>query len=159
MKKRLDTRIQERHHVRPLLFASRQHAPEPFQPAVAPVAPRALRHLSVDHHLANRLFSQVVRRRKVRFDETKILPPPVPQPLRDVGRVLVFRDRAPRRLQDAFPMSLHFPLPRRIRPTIPLMNRREHFANPFQQSPAVTGDQLVLAFGKKLHLADQVRAC
>ena len=39
MKNRLDARPQERHHIRTPLFARRQYAPKPFQPAIAPIAP------------------------------------------------------------------------------------------------------------------------
>ncbi len=160
MKKRLDARMQERHYVRPLLLAGRKHTPESLQPTIAPVAPSPLRHLPVDHDLADRLFAEVVRCRNIRFDKAKIFVPPIPQPLRDVDRVLAprtaLRNRPPSRLQDRFPMSLHFPQPNAIRKIVVRMNRREHFANLFQQSFSVTGDRLVLALGEKFHFADQM---
>ena len=161
MKKRLDTRIQERHDVRPSLFASRKRAPEPFQPTVAPIAPCPLRHLPVDHHLADRLFAETIRRRRLFVDETKILRLPVPQPLDKVDRVFVVRNRTPRNCiseirQDHVPMSLHLPLPSRIRKLASAMDRREHFSNPLEKPVSVTSDRLVPAFRKKLHFANQV---
>ncbi len=162
MQKRLDAGIQERQHVHPLLSAGRQHAPVPFQPAIAPVAPSSLRHLPVDRHLANRLFAEVVRRRNIRFDKAKIFVSPIPKTLRNVARILARRTALRNRAstaristtpQDRFPMSLHFPQPSRRRPTVSPMHRREHFANLFQQSFSVTDDRLVLAFGEKRHFA------
>ena len=87
MKKRLDAGFQERHHVRSLLFAGRKYAPKPFLSAIAPVASCALRHL------ANCLFAEIVRRRNIFVDETKILLLPIPQSFRNIDRVVVVRDR------------------------------------------------------------------
>jgi ABC-type Na+ efflux pump permease subunit len=52
MQQCIDAIFQERRHVSAPLFARRQHAPEAFLPAIAPVAASALRHFAVDHHLA-----------------------------------------------------------------------------------------------------------
>ena len=45
-----------------LLGAGRQERPDAFAPSLATVATRALRDPAVDHHEANGLFGQVVRR-------------------------------------------------------------------------------------------------
>ncbi len=137
MKKRLDAGILKRHHVRSLLFARRKHAPEPLQPAVAPIASRALRHLPVDHLFSYRLFRKVVRRGNIRFDKPKTLFPPRPLPFRYVDRVLVRRNRSPAARilttpQDRLPMSLHFPQSNAIRKIVARMNRRKRFPHSFQ---------------------------
>ena len=73
MKNRLDAKPQEQHHIRTPLFARRHDAPKPFQPAIAPITPSPLRHLSVQHHTANTLLSSIVRRRNIRIDKSKTL--------------------------------------------------------------------------------------
>ena len=44
-----------------LLFAGRLDTPEPFQPTIAPVAPRSLSHFAIKDDLANCLFRRIVR--------------------------------------------------------------------------------------------------
>src|SRR5450631_477467 len=44
------------------LRTSCHHRPNAFEPALAFVATRALRHFAIEHHEANRLFRQVVGR-------------------------------------------------------------------------------------------------
>src|SRR5262249_18040660 len=55
-------RLQIPQHALALLRARRDHAPDPLAPAVARRAARPLRDVPVDHHEADRLLRQVVRR-------------------------------------------------------------------------------------------------
>ncbi len=58
----LDRRLQKRPHRTARPRAGRQHRPDPLAPALSGLASRPLRDVAVDHHEADRLFRQVVRR-------------------------------------------------------------------------------------------------
>ena len=156
MNHRIDAGFQERHDVAALLFAGGQDAPEPFLPAVAPVASRALRHLAVDHHFANRLFAGVVRWCDVVLDESKIIVLPLRQTLRNIFRVLVVRHAALRGFQDVAAMFVHPSLPCEFRDIAVIVDRREHTANVSQQSLAVIRNFFVFAFGEKFDFANEM---
>ena len=59
---RLDRFQQEIEHRSTLLRAGGDGGPDPLAPASAGFAARALRNPAIDHHEADRLFRQVVRR-------------------------------------------------------------------------------------------------
>ena len=68
-----------------LLGAGGDHRPDPLAPAAAFLAPRPLGDLPVDHHEANRLFGQVVRRLDARRgDEAEVRFPVLAEPFRQV---------------------------------------------------------------------------
>ena len=156
MKKRFDASLQERHHVHSSLFACRKHTPKPLQPTIAPIASCSLRHLSVNHHLANRLFRQIVRRRNTTLNKTKILLLPIPQPLRNKTTIVVVRNATPRCRKNRFPMIPHPGKPIAFQQIVS-MNRLEHLVDRFQQAFSVLCDFPVLAFREKLHFANQMR--
>jgi len=115
-----DRCLQELEHRSALLCAGGGRCPDPLQPSLSGFTSRALGHVSVDHHKANRLFRQVVRRLDARRrQETKVTFAVFPEPLRQVlrlgrswhlelGRAAQFvrgilHGRSPQRLRNASP--------------------------------------------------------
>src|SRR5260370_32429289 len=84
-KPRPDCRLQVLKHRSPLLCAGRDRGPDSFAPAVSSFTPRPLRDPAVDHHEADRLLGQVVRRLHSRSrNEPEITRPMLLEPIRHV---------------------------------------------------------------------------
>ncbi len=98
---RFDRFQQELEHRSALLRARGDGGPDPLAPAAPGFATRALRNPTINHHEANRLLRQIVRRLDARRgDEPKVGIAVLVEPFGQILRVLALRNASGRHAKD-----------------------------------------------------------